>query len=63
MEIAGHETRSVFDRYNITSGTDLRAAAEAMHRAHGGPAVLREPNGHNLDTAPDCDAGAKPVTH
>ncbi len=29
MEIAGHRTRSILDRYNITSEDDLR---EAMQR-------------------------------
>jgi hypothetical protein len=32
MTISGHNTRSVFDRYDIASESDLREAAEKMNR-------------------------------
>ena len=30
MQLTGHLTRSMFDRYNITSGADVRAAGELL---------------------------------
>jgi integrase len=38
MQMTGHKTRSVFERYNVTSGSDLKEAAmklNAFAKAHG----------------------------
>lgn len=34
MRISGHKTRSVFDRYNITSESDLAQAAQSLSQYH-----------------------------
>jgi integrase len=49
MKISGHKTRSVFERYNVTSDGDLRAAATRL----GGEVLSMEQSakkkrGHNL---------------
>ena len=42
MAVTGHKTRSMFDRYAITSGDDVRAAMErSAGKAPGRPAPLR----------------------
>ena len=35
MLMTGHKTRSVFERYNIVSGNDLREAAKRLDAAMG----------------------------
>jgi integrase len=37
MQLTGHKTRSVFERYNIVSDSDLRAAADRINNASGTP--------------------------
>jgi integrase len=46
MQLTGHVTRSMFDRYNITSGADLRAAGELLQAyATGKPAKAEKASG------------------
>jgi hypothetical protein len=35
MTISGQKTRSIFDRYDIVSGQDLREAAAKLNAANG----------------------------
>ncbi len=48
MKISGHKTRSVFDRYNITSEEDLRAAAERLDAFIQQKTVTFAVTNHNL---------------
>jgi hypothetical protein len=41
MMMTGHKTRSVFERYNITSPGDLRDAAQLLDVAQGGETKWR----------------------
>jgi integrase len=54
MRISGHKTRSVFDRYNVTSEKDLEAASISLTKSHQEKEeIIRQAkNRHNLSTMP-----------
>ena len=48
MQVSGHKTRSVFERYNIVNEDDLRKASKKVTEYHQERATIT--NGHNLGT-------------
>ena len=53
MQMTGHKTRSVFERYNVTSGADLKQAAEKLNQ------FSRNARGH--DSGHDCTKSEQPL--
>jgi integrase len=49
MEVSGHRTRSVFDRYNIVDETDLRMAAGRLQSRNEAASEAGHKMGHNED--------------
>ena len=58
MQMTGHKTRSVFERYNIVSECDLVEAAKKLNaiqplrRAASKESAAFDRHGHNLGTVP-----------
>jgi len=57
MEIAGHKTRSTFDRYGIVNERDMRSALEAVEQD-----VVKLPAGEKMVvTFPNSPANSPPT--
>ena len=57
MQISGHKTRAIFDRYHIVADSDLMEAARKMEIAQTHQMVT------TLVTIPSLDESEKPVSH
>jgi hypothetical protein len=57
MQICGHKTRSVFDRYNIVSSSDLEEAARRIDKAvEGSQRPVYSPNSYPFSYPPAVSA-------
>ncbi len=51
MEISGHKTRSIFDRYHLVSPKDLQEAAQKLDH------YISTTVGQKKEVSPESDAG------
>jgi hypothetical protein len=61
MMISGHQTRSVFERYNIVSDEDLRSAAKKQESYLGAQTVTRTVTMASLERKRAQTKTAEPV--
>jgi len=61
MKISGHKTRSVFDRYNITSEDDLREAAKRLNRYIQEKKVTLTVTPEMLEQLPVSEMDSQPI--
>jgi integrase len=61
MKISGHRTRSIFDRYDVTSEDDIREAARAMaeYRAMKAAEAAQNANGQSMVKVEDFEKKRK----
>ncbi len=65
MMVSGHNTRSVFERYNIVNEENLKSDSRKVSELHQDKVIIAD--GHNLGTINKGEAvlggSAKPVMH
>ena len=62
MQVSGHKTRSVFERYNITSDADLQEAARRIGAYHGANGKVATPGLLALVHNPERNTTDGPAT-
>ena len=61
MTISEHRTRSVFDRYNVTSEEDLKVAAERLERYIQQKKVTNTVTLRDASETPSSEMAAEPL--
>ncbi len=61
MKISGHKTRSVFDRYTITSEDDLREDAKRLNRYIQEKKVTRLVTPEGLESNSPAEPDSQPI--